>query len=281
MLCSDAFANPDPGCRPGDYRGQFWTEIHKRLTFLLGRPRLSCDPNVTSLSDDVRAYLLECPGEHFLDFIEFIFQTDAYSRVRQDENRMVEEICDLFAADEIPYAVSPFVRESKKESIFGRETEVQVVTSYPRVIPRENEFSYSSVIKPAIALLLDEGFSPANAEFIKALEDYRKGDYGDSLTKCASSLESTMKIICDCRGWPYDQTDTAASLLRTVVKESGLESYFEQPLLLVATIRNRLSTSHGSGTTFREVPKSKVRFAINATASAILLLVQHSQESGR
>ena len=46
-------------------------------------------------------------------------------------------------------------------------------------------------------LLRDKSFTSADQEFIEALEDYRKGDYGDCLTKCGSSLESTMKIICD------------------------------------------------------------------------------------
>ncbi len=279
MLCDDTLTHPDPGCPPGDYRERFWEEIHKRLTFLLGATRLSLDTWVRTRSDDAQAYLQDCPDEHFLDFIEYIFRVDAYGRVRHDENRMVEEITELFLVDGLPYALSPFVRETRPGVMFGREREVHVVVCYPKVISRDSEFQYSSLVEPAISLLSDEGFSSANSEFIEALEDYRKGDYGDCLTKCASSLESAMKIICARNRWPYRDTDTAATLLRTVLDESGLEPYFEQPLLVVATIRNRLSKSHGSGTELREVPRSDVRFAVNAAASAILLLVERCQES--
>jgi len=279
VLCSEAFQNPDPGCPPGDYRDEFWEAIHKRLTVLLGAPQLSNDPRASSRIEDVYAYLLKCPDEHFLDFIEFIFQVDAYSRIRQDENEMVDEISELFGVDQLPYALSPFVRERRRAMVLGGEREVHVLVSYPKVISRESEFEYSSLVRPAITLLLDEGFSSANSEFIEALEDYRKGDYGDCLTKCASSFESTMKILCARNNWPYDDKDTASKLLRTVIDKSGLESYFLQSLLIIATLRNRLSKSHGSGTEPREVPRSKVRFAINATASAVLLLVEHCQEA--
>src|SRR4029450_5031974 len=33
--------------------------------------------------------------------------------------------------------------------------------------------------------------------FLNALEDYRKGDYGDCLTKCTSAFESALKITSD------------------------------------------------------------------------------------
>jgi hypothetical protein len=53
-----------------------------------------------------------------------------------------------------------------------------------------------------------------------------------------------------------------------------MESYFDQPLLLIATMRNRLSSSHGAGAQPRVVPAHRARYVINATAAAILLLVE-------
>jgi hypothetical protein len=234
---------------------------------------------VHSRIDDTLAYLLGCPHEHFLAFIEYIFKLDFYWRICPDENQLVEQINHLFLIDQLPYALTPFVREKEIEVFYGTETEVYKIVSHPKVINRENEFAYSSLIQPTIKLLLDEGFSYANKEFIDALEDYRKGDYGDCLTKCASSFESTMKIICTRNHWHYNETDTASRLLHIVMEKSDLDSYFEQPLIITATIRNKLSTSHGSGTQLRKVPPSKVRFAINATAAAILLIVEHCYES--
>jgi hypothetical protein len=128
-------------------------------------------------------------------------------------------------------------------------------------------------IQPTLQLLSGPDYVAANKEFLEALEEFRKGDYGDCLTKCGSSFESVLKIICTRKNWPYGTTDTAAPLLKTVITNSGLESFFEQPLLQVATLRNKLSKSHGAGVTTRFVSKSKAEFAINATASAILFLV--------
>ena len=39
-------------------------------------------------------------------------------------------------------------------------------------------------------------FEAANVEFRDALDEYRKGHYGDCLTKCCSSFESVMKSLC-------------------------------------------------------------------------------------
>ena len=85
-----------------------------------------------------------------------------------------------------------------------------------------------------------------------------------------------MKIICDRKKWPYKQTDTAETLLNIIFGKTGMESFFNQPIMLVATMRNRLSSAHGAGTQQRNVPEHRAQFAVNATASAILLLVHET-----
>ena len=62
-------------------------------------------------------------------------------------------------------------------------------------------------------------------------------------------------------------------LLKTVINNSGLEKFFEQPLILVATMRNKLSTAHGAGGASRNVTKGKAEYALSATAAAMLLLL--------
>ena len=114
-------------------------------------------------------------------------------------------------------------------------------------------------------------------EYLEALEDYRKGDYGDCLTKCGSAFESIMKIICDSKKWQYKQTDTASALLSTIINKSGLESYLEQPLIIIATLRNRLSKSHGAGVAPKEVTQNYAKYALNSTAAAIVFLVNETK----
>lgn len=279
MLCSDAFSNPDPGFMSADYRSEFWKQVHQKLTFLHGKPWLSNDSRTRSHAEDSLIFLSQCEDEHFLDFIEFVLKVDIYFRVRHDENQLVEEINTLFEVDDLPYALTPFVREKQTGYLYGQEHEVSAIISYPKIISRDDEFTYSSIVQPTISLLSDEGFSSANNEFIEALEDYRKGDYGDCLTKCGSSFESTMKIICSRKNWSYDENDSAAKLLKIIIDNSNLESFFEQPLIITATLRNRLSKSHGSGVGRRIVTRSKATFAINATASNILFLVEYCLEN--
>lgn len=269
MLCRDRFSAERVSVQ------EFWIEIHGCLCYLLGRPSLSGHSPPKSQVDDVVNFLLTCSDEHFLDFIEYIFQVESYFQVSwQDDNSMVEEISHFFLLDDLPYDLTPFVRETRTEQLFRQPSEVQVVVSHPKVILRDHQIPYSEAIKPAIHLLADEGLTSANLEFLGALEDYRKGRYPDCLTKCCSALESTMKLICARKKWPYQETDTAGTLLRIILEKSTLDSFFEQPLLNIARMRNRLSSSHGAGAQPREVPPHKARYAINATAAAILLLVE-------
>ena len=85
-----------------------------------------------------------------------------------------------------------------------------------------------------------------------------------------------MKIICDGRKWSYRQNDTAEPLLNTILDKSSLDSFFKQPLVIIATIRDRLSSAHGAGREARAVSKHVAQYVINATAAAILLLVEET-----
>jgi len=142
-----------------------------------------------------------------------------------------------------------------------------------KLIRIDSTFLHEEAVRPALQLLTDKKFKTANDEFLEAFDDYKRSDFDDCLTKCYSALESVMKIICDEKGWPYRPKDTAGPLLKTVIDNSGLPSFFEQPILIIATLRNRLSRSHGAGTDAKDVPEHLARYALHATASAIILLV--------
>lgn len=266
MSCRDLFQGTD-----------FWNEIHSKLTYLHGRPRLT-NINSNSLPEDAITFLQSCADEHFLDFVEYIFSTKAYFDVSGVSNLsfevpvffdLVRDINEFLLQDELPYAVTDFVWTKGHN---GRH-ETTTLTTFPQVIRKDSEVLYRSAIQPTLQLLREPEFSAANKEFLEALEDFRKTDYGDCLIKCGSAFESVLKVICTRKKWPYQPTDTASPLLKTVINNSGLEQFFEQPLILVANIRNKLSKAHGAGVAPRNVSKAKAEYAINATAAAILLLV--------
>ncbi len=47
--------------------------------------------------------------------------------------------------------------------------------------------------------------------------------------------------------------------------------------MLIAVLRNKWSSAHGSGVNAQPVPEHFARYALNATASAILLIVEATE----
>lgn len=281
LYCRDLFGNSRSNWRHGDYTSEFWDEIHQMLLYRHGKLQLS-DGYPQSKAEDTIRFLIDCRYDEFFDFIEYIFKVQCLFRVSTEENKIVAEINELFTSENVGYELTEIVKEEVIEPVnehpfFGSEQKVVKTVSYPKIIRKDDQVIHTITIMPALNLLSEPKYKTANQEYLEALEDYRKGDYGDCLTKCGSAFESVMKIICDSKGWQYKQTDTASTLLTTIINKSGLESFFEQPLIIIATLRNRLSKSHGAGVAPKEVTQNYARYALNATAAAIVFLVNETK----
>jgi len=222
-------------------------------------------------------YIYQCSGEQFLDFLEDIFSVDTFSQVSIGDDKLVDEVNLLLQIDKLPYHLTHFVKETVQETgRFGANRPVTYTRSFPRVVMKENEVLHMMAVEPALTLLQQPHFLNANKEYLAALEDYRKGDLNDCIVKSCSAFESVLKVICDRKGWSYKQTDTANSLVKTVLSHTALDSYFESLLLIIATLRNRLSSAHGAGTVAKQPSRQVAQYALNATASAVVLLVQET-----
>lgn len=281
MYCGDLFSNNRSYYKSGNYAEQFWDEVHQMLLYRHGKFQLS-DGQPQSRAHDVLGFLLTCKDDEFFDFIEYIFRVKCLFHVSLEENIIVSEINELFKSENIGYELTEMVKEEVIEPVnsypfSGREQKVIKTIAYPQVIRKDDQVIHTTTIMPALNLLSEPKYKTANQEYLEALEDYRKGDYGDCLTKCGSAFESVMKIICDSKKWQYKQTDTASVLLTTIISKSGLESFFEQPLIIIATLRNRLSKSHGAGVAPKEVTQNYARYALNSTAAAIVFLVNETK----
>ena len=242
----------------------FWSDIHKKFAYQLGRPKLT-DAGARGQSEDVWKFVNECVDENFLDFIEHAFRTDAGFHYGRKE--LVESINEFLAYDQLPYTLTPEVW------IHSDDTRTSRLTALPQVIRRDSEMLHTNAIEPALQLLQRVEFLNANSEFLAAEQHYRHGQYGDCLTKCGSALESVLKVMCKAKGWRASESDTMAVLVKTVITSSGIEGFFEKPLLQVAMMRNELSTAHGAGARPREVSQAKALYALNSTAAAALLVV--------
>jgi len=281
--CMEVFSNRRTGYGSGDYTSNFIVDIHNMLQYRFGRSVLAVSDTVHNITqkDDLFFFLKDCRGEEFLDFIEYIFRIDCFFRVELPEDQLIEELNELFEHDNLPYFLTNFVKETAQEYIDcppydGRKKNVIKTVEYPKVIMKESEAIHLHAIEPTLKFLMHPDLKNANSEFLEALEDYRKGDYDDCLTKCGSSFESVMKIICEKRGWEYNQPDTARTLIKIILDNTQLENYFEPVLTIIATLRNRLSSAHGTGSANINVPRHLVTYTINATASAILLIVHET-----
>ncbi len=266
QLCMSTFPERGIFTRGGNLDTVFWIGMHEKLTYLHGRWNLSKLP-FNSPGEDAINFLSNCNDDHFLDFLELIFQWQRLWESDVNPHQLVRDINDFLEADELPYSLTAF-------SFFDYIP--PPIESCPKIIRRENTVVHNTAIEPTLILLSGTAYSSANEEFRGALTHYRKAEYADCLSKCGSSLESVMKVICNSKNWPYMQTDTASKLLGTILPKTRLDPFFKEPLTLIATIRNRLSSSHGAGTVQRVVPKQVAQYAINATASAILLLVEET-----
>jgi hypothetical protein len=262
-----------------DYTFSFWSEIHRSLQYLQGRPKLSSNPQADSPTNDAIHFLLTCDPKDFLAFVELIFKVQCLFHVTSDENELVDAINELFKSEDAPYQLTPMVKHKEQTTgpppSHNRIIRIRTV-AYPKVVWVEEDVTFSEAIIPALSVLADPAYQAANLEFRDALEDYRKSDYGDCLTKCGSAFESVMKVLCAKNGWPFAANDTASPLLQTILNNTSLDNFFKEPLILIATLRNRLSKAHGAGTGTRKVERHVAQYALTSTAAAILLLVHEA-----
>jgi hypothetical protein len=56
------------------------------------------------------------------------------------------------------------------------------------------------------------------------------------------------------------------------MQKTEMDTFWEQPLMTVGTLRNKLSTSHGAGEVQKVVPEHVAKYTLNMTASAIIFL---------
>ena len=211
----------------------------------------------------------ETDPERVLDAIEFSFRVINIKTRRFDylSRRNSSELADN-AIDELNYRF--------KEHGLG----FQFVNS--NIIRIDSELIHTEIVKPALALLHNKDFAGPQEEFLKSHEHYRHGNNKEALNECLKAFESTMKVICDKRQWPFDPHGTNSSKLINICLEKGLIPTFWQQQFTalrsllesgIPTGRNRRS-AHGQGSTPTDVPPYLVAYMLHMTASAIVFLVE-------
>ena len=127
----------------------------------------------------------------------------------------------------------------------------------------------------------DDEYSGANEEFLKAHEHYRHGRYKECLNESLKAFESTMKVICQKRGWSYNQNDTAKKLIEICLSNDLVPSFLQAQITAlksilesgIPTIRNK-SGGHGQGIQQTIVPPHLAGYMLHLTATTILFLIE-------
>ena len=153
------------------------------------------------------------------------------------------------------------------------------------IIRIDSQYVHSKAMKPALNLISDPTYQFVNTEFLAAHKHYRKKDYKECVQACSNAFESTLKIICDSKGWQYTEKATAATLVNIVFEKGMLpthkKSFFDGVRggleHGVPTTRNKMS-AHGLGNKELPVPDYMAEYMLNLTASGILLLIRASEE---
>lgn len=142
-----------------------------------------------------------------------------------------------------------------------------------RIIKMDSDYLHNQVVSPALRLLHQHGFQSAEQEFLNAHEHYRSGKYVDAVDNALKAFESTMKIICDQRGWKYDAKTTAKPLIDVCVRNNLLPSELTEPLKGLSTLRN-LMGGHGKGSKQQNIDPHYAAYALHLAGTNIVLFVQ-------
>lgn len=152
-----------------------------------------------------------------------------------------------------------------------------------QIVEIKSQYLHSETVEPAIKLLQDAGFDGALQEFMDAHKCYRERDYKDAIVNASNAFESTMKTICDARGWVYSPSATSSKLIEILFDNNlvspEMKSHFTSLRNTLAsgvpTIRNKGGQGgHGQGSSPVEVPDHIAAYALHLTASNIVFLVE-------
>ena len=149
-----------------------------------------------------------------------------------------------------------------------------------QLVKLSTTYVHSQIVRPALAVLTDTRFANAQAEFLTAHKAYREQRYSDCLNEALKAFESTMKIICHEKQWPYQQSDTASKLIGHILDNGLVPAAMQQQFTSIRTllesgtptVRNKTS-GHGAGVAPIAPTEAVARFGLHTAAANITLLV--------
>lgn len=220
---------------------------------------------------NIEAFFEQSSNTDFLDAIDFFFYTiDVKLRTFKPPYKY-----DYDANGAVSKAIVELNYRFKQHNL-GYE----FINS--RIITVDSTLLHEEAVKPTLKLLYEEGFEGAEDEIRNAYEKRRKGDNKNAILEAGKAFESTMKTICDKKGYTYDKAkDTAQKLISILEKNGFYPSYMSSHLTNLRTtletglpvVRNKVS-GHGQGNQVVAIPNEFTDYALHLAATNILFLMQ-------
>jgi hypothetical protein len=250
--------------------GKIYNSVNEILCREYGVFALSASTSVKESLKDF--FLKEVENDRVLDVIELVFRyIDAECR-RSDYRKVV-----LTTAT--PGSAIEELNLRFREHGIGYQFENGIL------FRKDSEILHSEVVKPVLQLLSDPQYSGASEEFLRAHEHYRHSNDKECVNECLKAFESTMKAICDIRGWAYPQTATASKLIEICFENKLIPSFLQSEFAAlksvlesgIPTVRNKRA-GHGQGSTSVKIPGYLVSYTLHLTASTLLMLIKAEKE---
>ena len=155
-----------------------------------------------------------------------------------------------------------------------------------QIVQMDSQYLHKEVVEQAIFLLRSSEFKGALDEFMDAHRHYRENRYKEAITVAGSAFESTMKTICERRGWACEK-GTSSALIEVLFSNGlipmELKTHFTSLRGVVGSglmnLRNQHG-AHGQGADPKEVPSYFAAYCLHLAASNIVFLIEAHKAKG-
>ena len=249
-----------------------YAKIHELLCRKYGKLSLSSRYALGDYDKEALEEALTKPNYNFnliFDMVELA--------IRYQIDQMLKDGYEEEEINEFIEEVQKSINTCFKESSMGYE----IVNC--QIIRKDSEITFTEIIEPTINLTYNDLFENVNVDFVDAIKEYQNGDNENCIVKLLRAFESTLKIICDIKGWEYNETDRCSKLINIcfdneIVPQEMKSEFTSLNSLLqsgILPVRNNFG-GHGDGGEEKVVEDYVARYAINITGSCILFVIEAS-----
>lgn len=197
----------------------------------------------------------------FLDFLECAFKNEASPK----DNELIRSINLVLERYECPYRLSEFVSSERTEEGW-RPYEPK---AYPYIYLAQEPLVEDYALKPVLKLFADPEFDEPNESFSNALKRHKDGDYRGCITSCATSVEESVRVISEKKGWKVKSGGVGKST-QSFLRQSMLPPKLKMIADFIAERRHNVSDAKAND--HDDATDADARFLIVLSAAFIVFL---------